>query len=71
MAVVPDYTSLLLLRVLQGLVSKGSWTAGFTLSECPLGGGRGVRSHGGQVGGVGGMKPNVEVNFGGKRVFAL
>ncbi|XP_057345046.1 solute carrier family 22 member 1-like isoform X2 [Manis pentadactyla] len=31
MAVVPDYTSLLLLRVLQGLVSKGSWTAGFTL----------------------------------------
>ncbi|KAK2501048.1 hypothetical protein MC885_011036 [Smutsia gigantea] len=31
MAVAPDYTSLLLLRVLQGLVSKGSWTAGFTL----------------------------------------
>lgn len=32
-AVVPDYTSLLLFRLLQGLVSKGSWTAGFTMSK--------------------------------------
>ncbi|XP_066228999.1 solute carrier family 22 member 1 [Saccopteryx leptura] len=31
MAVAPDYISLLLFRLLQGLVSKGSWTAGFTL----------------------------------------
>ncbi|XP_004674228.1 PREDICTED: solute carrier family 22 member 1 [Condylura cristata] len=31
MAIAPDYTSLLLLRLLQGLVSKGSWTAGYTL----------------------------------------
>ncbi|KAM7136271.1 solute carrier family 22 member 1-like [Molossus nigricans] len=30
-AVAPDYISLLLFRMLQGLVSKGSWTAGYTL----------------------------------------
>nr|XP_030708864.1 solute carrier family 22 member 1 isoform X2 [Globicephala melas] len=30
-AVAPDYTSLLLFRLGQGLVSKGSWTAGYTL----------------------------------------
>ncbi|XP_057595111.1 solute carrier family 22 member 1 [Hippopotamus amphibius kiboko] len=30
-AVAPDYTSLLLFRLLQGLVSKGSWAAGYTL----------------------------------------
>ncbi|XP_015328413.1 solute carrier family 22 member 1 isoform X2 [Bos indicus] len=30
-AVAPDYTSLLIFRLLQGLVSKGSWTAGYTL----------------------------------------
>ncbi|XP_042545695.1 solute carrier family 22 member 1-like [Dipodomys spectabilis] len=30
-AVAPDYTSTLLLRLLQGLVSKGSWMAGYTL----------------------------------------
>ncbi|XP_070317570.1 solute carrier family 22 member 1 isoform X2 [Odocoileus virginianus] len=30
-AVAPDYTSLLLFRLLQGLVSKGNWTAGYTL----------------------------------------
>ncbi|XP_044098725.1 solute carrier family 22 member 1 isoform X1 [Neovison vison] len=30
-AVAPDYTSLLLLRLLQGLVSKGSWTSGYIL----------------------------------------
>lgn len=33
MAVAPNYLSLLLLRLLQGLVSKGSWTAGYTLSK--------------------------------------
>lgn len=33
MAVAPDYASLLLFRLLQGLVSKGSWTAGYTLSK--------------------------------------
>lgn len=33
MALAPDYTSLLLFRLLQGLVSKGSWTAGYTLSK--------------------------------------
>lgn len=32
-AVAPDYTSLLIFRLLQGLVSKGSWTAGYTLSK--------------------------------------
>ena len=32
-AVAPDYTSLLLFRLLQGLVSKGSWTTGYTLSK--------------------------------------
>lgn len=32
-AVTPDYTSLLLFRMLQGLVSKGRWTAGYTLSK--------------------------------------
>ncbi|XP_022376654.1 solute carrier family 22 member 1-like [Enhydra lutris kenyoni] len=31
MAVAPDYTSLLLFRLLQGLVSKGSWTSGYIL----------------------------------------
>ncbi|XP_019519303.1 PREDICTED: solute carrier family 22 member 1 [Hipposideros armiger] len=31
MAVAPDYTSLLFFRLMQGLVSKGSWTAGYTL----------------------------------------
>ncbi|XP_074189881.1 solute carrier family 22 member 1 isoform X4 [Rhinolophus sinicus] len=31
-AIAPDYTSLLLFRLLQGLVSKGSWTAGYTLT---------------------------------------
>ncbi|XP_010839194.1 PREDICTED: solute carrier family 22 member 1 isoform X2 [Bison bison bison] len=31
-AVAPDYTSLLIFRLLQGLVSKGSWTAGYTLN---------------------------------------
>ncbi|XP_058939506.1 solute carrier family 22 member 1 [Kogia breviceps] len=30
-AVAPDYTCLLLFRLGQGLVSKGSWTAGYTL----------------------------------------
>ncbi|XP_058591812.1 solute carrier family 22 member 1 isoform X2 [Neofelis nebulosa] len=30
-AVAPDYTSLLLFRLLQGLVSKGSWTSGYIL----------------------------------------
>ncbi|XP_061062904.1 solute carrier family 22 member 1 isoform X2 [Eubalaena glacialis] len=30
-AAAPDYTSLLLFRLGQGLVSKGSWTAGYTL----------------------------------------
>uniref|UniRef100_A0A8C3YD60 Solute carrier family 22 member 1 n=1 Tax=Catagonus wagneri TaxID=51154 RepID=A0A8C3YD60_9CETA len=30
-AVAPDYVSLLLFRLLQGLVSKGSWMAGYTL----------------------------------------
>lgn len=37
MAVAPDYTSLLLFRLLQGLVSKGSWTSGYILSKCLLG----------------------------------
>lgn len=37
MAVAPDYTSLLLFRLLQGLVSKGSWTSGYILSKRPLG----------------------------------
>ncbi|XP_046958569.1 solute carrier family 22 member 1-like [Lynx rufus] len=31
MAVAPDYTSLVLFRLLQGLVSKGSWMSGYTL----------------------------------------
>ncbi|XP_008066084.1 solute carrier family 22 member 1 isoform X2 [Carlito syrichta] len=31
MAFAPDYTSMLLFRLLQGLVSKGSWMAGYTL----------------------------------------
>lgn len=31
MAVVPDYTSMLLFRLLQGMVSKGSWVSGYTL----------------------------------------
>uniref|UniRef100_A0A8C9AAH4 Major facilitator superfamily (MFS) profile domain-containing protein n=1 Tax=Prolemur simus TaxID=1328070 RepID=A0A8C9AAH4_PROSS len=31
MALVPDYVSVLLFRLLQGLVSKGSWMAGYTL----------------------------------------
>ncbi|XP_060061203.1 solute carrier family 22 member 1 isoform X2 [Erinaceus europaeus] len=31
LALAPDYTALLLLRLLQGLVSKGGWTAGYTL----------------------------------------
>nr|8ET6_A Chain A, OCT1 [Homo sapiens]8ET7_A Chain A, OCT1 [Homo sapiens]8ET8_A Chain A, OCT1 [Homo sapiens] len=31
MAVAPDYTSMLLFRLLQGLVSKGSWMSGYTL----------------------------------------
>nr|XP_055166851.1 solute carrier family 22 member 1 isoform X3 [Nyctereutes procyonoides] len=30
-AVAPNYTSLLLFRLLQGLVSKGSWTSGYVL----------------------------------------
>uniref|UniRef100_A0A8D1KXA6 Solute carrier family 22 member 1 n=1 Tax=Sus scrofa TaxID=9823 RepID=A0A8D1KXA6_PIG len=30
-AVAPDYVSLLVFRLLQGLVSKGSWMAGYTL----------------------------------------
>ncbi|XP_032693105.1 solute carrier family 22 member 1 [Lontra canadensis] len=30
-AVAPDYTSLLLFHLLQGLVSKGSWTSGYIL----------------------------------------
>uniref|UniRef100_A0A5F9CKJ0 Solute carrier family 22 member 1 n=2 Tax=Oryctolagus cuniculus TaxID=9986 RepID=A0A5F9CKJ0_RABIT len=30
-AVAPDYTSMLLFRLLQGLVSKGSWMSGYTL----------------------------------------
>ncbi|XP_016008221.2 solute carrier family 22 member 1 isoform X2 [Rousettus aegyptiacus] len=30
-AVMPDYTSVLLIRLLQGVVSKGSWTAGYTM----------------------------------------
>ncbi|KAB1275131.1 Solute carrier family 22 member 1 [Camelus dromedarius] len=30
-AVAPDYISLLLFRLMQGLVSKGNWTAGYTL----------------------------------------
>lgn len=30
-AVAPDYTSMLLFRLLQGLVSKGSWVSGYTL----------------------------------------
>ncbi|VFV45735.1 solute carrier family 22 member 1 [Lynx pardinus] len=33
MAVAPDYTSLVLFRLLQGLVSKGSWMSGYTLSN--------------------------------------
>lgn len=36
-AVAPDYTSLLLFRLLQGLVSKGSWTSGYILSKYPRG----------------------------------
>lgn len=32
-AVAPDYVSLLVFRLLQGLVSKGSWMAGYTLSK--------------------------------------
>ncbi|XP_062954070.1 solute carrier family 22 member 1 [Cynocephalus volans] len=31
MALAPDYTSMLLFRLLQGLVSKGTWMAGYTL----------------------------------------
>uniref|UniRef100_A0A8C5KVQ6 Solute carrier family 22 (organic cation transporter), member 1 n=1 Tax=Jaculus jaculus TaxID=51337 RepID=A0A8C5KVQ6_JACJA len=31
MAVAPDYTSMLLCRLLQGVVSKGSWVSGYTL----------------------------------------
>ncbi|XP_012502293.1 PREDICTED: solute carrier family 22 member 1 isoform X2 [Propithecus coquereli] len=31
MGLVPDYVSVLLFRLLQGLVSKGSWMAGYTL----------------------------------------
>ncbi|EDL02053.1 solute carrier family 22 (organic cation transporter), member 1, isoform CRA_b [Mus musculus] len=30
-AVAPDYTSMLLFRLLQGMVSKGSWVSGYTL----------------------------------------
>ncbi|XP_048210354.1 solute carrier family 22 member 1-like [Perognathus longimembris pacificus] len=30
-AVAPDYTSMLFFRLLQGMVSKGSWMAGYTL----------------------------------------
>ncbi|XP_058390284.1 solute carrier family 22 member 1 isoform X1 [Diceros bicornis minor] len=30
-AIAPDYTSLLFFRLLQGLVSKGNWAAGYTL----------------------------------------
>uniref|UniRef100_A0A8D2CZR1 Solute carrier family 22 member 1 n=1 Tax=Sciurus vulgaris TaxID=55149 RepID=A0A8D2CZR1_SCIVU len=34
-AVAPDYTSMLLFRLLQGMVSKGSWMSGYTLiTEC-------------------------------------
>lgn len=32
-AVAPDYTSMLLFRLLQGMVSKGSWVSGYTLSN--------------------------------------
>ncbi|KAM5228758.1 solute carrier family 22 member 1-like [Ctenodactylus gundi] len=31
MAVAPDYTSMLLFRLVQGMVSKGTWMAGYTL----------------------------------------
>ncbi|CAO2628721.1 Solute carrier family 22 member 1 [Lemmus lemmus] len=30
-AVAPDYTSMMLFRLLQGMVSKGSWVSGYTL----------------------------------------
>nr|XP_040139453.1 solute carrier family 22 member 1 isoform X3 [Ictidomys tridecemlineatus] len=34
-AVSPDYTSMLLFRLLQGMVSKGTWMSGYTLiTEC-------------------------------------
>lgn len=40
-AVMPDYTSVLLIRLLQGVVSKGSWTAGYTMSKHRRPGARG------------------------------
>lgn len=43
-AVAPDYTSMLLFRLLQGMVSKGSWVSGYTLSNYTWAcGGRGGR----------------------------
>ena len=67
-AVAPDYTSLLLFRLMQGLVSKGNWTAGYTLSKHlrPRSPGT-LRSPGGQGVGWNGTKLSVEAGFFGRK----